>query len=213
MTKIWCLNAWTNLCVITHVGTGVTLFQTYLSLLFLPGRIQQQVPVPVLLLDHVNFIMMDRVGVAVRNLGFDSCHRSTFVRTLLSPSAFRKKNESISGQEPPWGVSMSGGETVKSRRDHTPLVRGDCAEMALPQPEDPAGRCSFPGQKWHTWPHPNMYGMRPQGYQVRTLKRLKGRGSTPLEGLRRLWLVARGVSHSPSSPERFLWPLRRTCCY
>lgn len=178
-------------------------FQTYLPLLLLPGRIQQQVPVPVLLLDHVSFFMMNRVGVAVRNLGFDSCHRSTFIRAFASPSTFSKKNESILDMTKPCEDknlregSWCRGKIVKSCRDHTPLVRGDCAEMALPLAEDPAGRCSFPGQKWHTWPHPNMYGMRPQGYQVRTLKRLKRRGSTPLAGMHRLWLVARGVSHPP----------------
>lgn len=153
---------------------------------------------------------MNRVGVAVRNLGFDSCHRSTFIRAFASPSTFSKKNESILDMTKPCEDknlregSWCRGMTVKSCRDHTPLVRGDCAEMALPLPEDPAGRCSFPGQKWHTWPHPNMYGMRPQGYQVRTLKRLKRRGSTPLAGMQRLRLVARSVSHPPHSTEVFM---------
>lgn len=53
------------------------------------------------------------------------------------------------------GLAFEGGVSIRGCRDQTPLVRAVCAEVVLPLPEDPAGRCSFPGQKWHTWPCPN----------------------------------------------------------
>ena len=59
--------------------------QTYLPLLLLPGGVQQQVPVPVLLLGHIRVFMVDRIGVAVCDLGFDSRHRSASVRTSQVP--------------------------------------------------------------------------------------------------------------------------------
>lgn len=153
-----------NRCVITHAGTSVArapFSQTYLPLLLLPGGVQQQIPVPVLLLGHVRVFMVDRVGVAVCYLGFDSCHGSVSVRTLRVPPQLIGKNKKISNRNDeddavrPKNLLVSRfrggeGETVRGCRDQTPLVRGACAEVVLPLPEDPAGRCSFPGQKWHT---------------------------------------------------------------
>lgn len=77
--------AWVDLCVITHGGTSVPTSKTYLPLLLLPGGVQQQVPVPVVLLDHIRLFMADRVGVAVCHLGFDSCHRAASFRTSQAP--------------------------------------------------------------------------------------------------------------------------------
>lgn len=73
------VRAWVSLCVITH--RSGTLIKTYLPLLLLPGRIQQQVSVPVLLLGHIRLIVMDRVGVAVSHLSFDGCHHVASDRT------------------------------------------------------------------------------------------------------------------------------------
>lgn len=90
-----------DLCVITHVGTSATrnrFIQTYLPLLLLPGGVQQQIPVPVLLLGHVRVFMLDRVGVGVCYLGFDSCHGSASVRTLRVPLSLLVRKKKISNR-------------------------------------------------------------------------------------------------------------------
>lgn len=58
----------------------------YLPLLLLPGGVQQQVPVPVILLGHVRVFLVDRIGGIGGHLGFDSCHGAASVRTSRSPS-------------------------------------------------------------------------------------------------------------------------------
>lgn len=95
-----------------------------------------------------------------KSFGFRQLSSCASVWTLTSPSAYSKKKIIISNRNDDEavkartslrrGVSRSGGERVGGCRDQTPLVRGACAEVVLPLPEDPAGRCSFPGQKWHT---------------------------------------------------------------
>lgn len=133
--------------------------QTYLPLLLLPGRVEQQVSVPALLLGHVRLILMDGVGVAVSYLGFDGCHHGHLLSGLVGspkPSAYREKIFSATtdgdarakdlletrGLALEVGVSGKGG-----CRDQTPPVQGACAEVVLPLTRDPVGRGSFPGQK------------------------------------------------------------------
>lgn len=159
---------------------------------------------------------MDRIGVAICDLGFDSCHRSASVRTSQVPSAYSEEKKNLWaierttwGQEPPWDEEsrFRGGETVGGCRDQTPLVRGGCAEVVLPLPEDPAGRCSFPGQKLNTWPHPNKYENPQLRCRVLNLKRPKGRGQSVVGMGNRL---VNGVSLDQLhhlSPARILWPV------
>lgn len=114
-SRINSVREWVNLCVITHGSTSARSLQiqTYLSLLLLPGGVQQQVPVPVILLGHVHGFIVDRVGVAVCHVGFDSCHHAAFVRTSRPPHFMRKKLISSSRRRE--GNShletLSGGET------------------------------------------------------------------------------------------------------